>query len=482
MKKIFIALLLAAAVFTGCKDYLDIKPKGYTIPEVFEDYKKLLNNRDLNYSASAYPNFLTDDAQTGTLKDVNSNTDFTLRSLLKRNLYSFEHGATLESGSMDTFYESAYSRIFTYNVVINNIENVPDGVPAQKKQLKAEALVGRAFEYFNLVNGYSVQYDAATAATDLGVPLVLSEDVTLKYIRNTVAEVYAQILKDLLEAQPNLGTVADHKFRPTKAACYALLSKTYLVMGKYTEALQNANEALKVNKNLISYQDYTTKLGVTFGRVITIAKPELFFPPVENSVETVWARRTAQSDGHVMGELYASKDLLDIYAKDLPGGGIDKRLNLFFCTDSAQFGSNLTRFPGRSIWAPYVEFNMAFSTGELMLIAAEAEARIGDKDIALQHLYTLRNKRIVGNKPLIAATNDDALVLVLEERRREMPFQGITRLIDLKRLNKDPRFAKTVTHTFGTQTFTLPANDLRYVLPIPPKVLALNPSIPVLDR
>ncbi|WP_316823460.1 RagB/SusD family nutrient uptake outer membrane protein [Pedobacter gandavensis] len=482
MKKIFIALFLATGLFTGCKDYLDIKPKGYTIPEFFEDYQKLLNNNNLNYSSSAYPNFLTDDAQTGTEKDVNSSTDFTLLSLLKRNLYSFEHGAVLEPGNVDPFYESAYSRIFTYNVVINNIENAKDGVAAQKKKLKAEAQMGRAFEYFNLVNGYSVQYDPAKAASDLGVPLVLSEDVTLKYTRNTVAEVYAQILADLMEAEPNLGTVADHKFRPTKLACHAFLSKVYLVMGDYTKALQNANDVLKQNKNLIRYQDYTTKMGLTYGRVIEIKNKDVFFPPVEKSIEAVWARRTAQSEGHVMGSLYGSKDLLNVYAKDLPAGGIDKRLELFFCTDSAQLGGNLTRFPGRSLWAPYIEFNMAFNTGEILLIAAEAEARVGDMGIALQHLNFLRDARIVKNTPLTASTKEQALMMVLEERRREMPFQGITRLIDLKRLNKDPRFAKTVSHTFGTQSFTLPANDLRYVLPIPPKVLERNPSIPVLDR
>ena len=32
---------------------------------------------------------------------------------------------------------------------------------------------------------------------------------------------------------------------------------------------------------------------------------------------------------------------------------------------------------------------------------------------------------------------------VLEERRREMPMLGCTRLIDLKRLNREPEFAKT---------------------------------------
>jgi hypothetical protein len=90
--------------------------------------------------------------------------------------------------------------------------------------------------------------------------------------------------------------------------------------------------------------------------------------------------------------------------------------------------------------------------------------------------------RIAGNQPLVAATKDDALRMALEERRRETAYQGSTRLIDLKRLNKDPRFAKTVTHKNGTETYSLPANDKRYILPLPPNVLEFNPSIPVYDR
>ncbi|WP_316747289.1 RagB/SusD family nutrient uptake outer membrane protein [Pedobacter gandavensis] len=481
MKKIFFALLLTTGVFTGCKDYLDIKPKGYTIPALFEDYQKLLNDNALNNSSSAYPNYLTDDVQAGIEKDESSATDYTLFSILKRNLYSFAHGAILESGNVDTFYESAYSRIFTYNTVINNVENVTDGVPALKKQLKAEAMVGRAFEYLNLVNGYAVHYDAATAATDLGVPLVLVEDINKKYIRNTVAEVYAFILKDLREAQPNLATKGGDRFRPTKSAVDALLSKVYLYMGNYPEALQNANESLLVNKALMNYGDYASKMGVTYGRVF-LESNKTAFPTLDKNIETIWGRQTATSNGHVFAEVYASPDLLNTYANDLPAGAVDKRLSLFFCKDFAQFGGNVAKFPGRTIWGPYVEFNMAISTAELMLIAAEAEARVGDASIALKHLDVLRKSRIVGATPLAAATKHAALIMVLEERRREMPFQGINRLVDLKRLNKDPDFAKAVSHTFGTQTVTLPANDPRYVLPIPPKVLAINPSLPVLDR
>ncbi len=92
----------------------------------------------------------------------------------------------------------------------------------------------------------------------------------------------------------------------------------------------------------------------------------------------------------------------------------------------------------------------------------------------MQLINQLRNNRIKDHTPLTAANNDDALRQVLEERRRELAMSGMTRYIDLKRLNRDARFAKTVTHATAEGTFTLPANDAKYVLPIPPKVLRFN--------
>lgn len=480
MKKIFITIIFAAVALSGCKKYLDIRPKGYSIPEFYDDYFKLLNDGALYNVSAAYPNFLTDDVQSGVAGDVNLSSDYSNYAPYKLKMYDFQHGALYNDGESDSFYEPAYGNIFVYNTVINNVEKVLDGTEAKRKQLKAEAQINRAFEYFNLVNAYAVHYDPATAATDLGVPLVLTENINAKYTRNTVAEVYELIKRDLEEALPNLALTAPHKYRPTKGVGYAFLSKLNLYMGNYAEALKNAEEALKLNGDLIDYRTYTTKTGTTWGRVIDNAA--VAFPKLKDNKENILARSSAASSSNIFTEVYASEDLLATYKLDLPNGAVDKRFSLFFLEDEANFGSKVISFKGRVLWGAYVEFNTGFSTPELYLIAAECEARVGSKDNALKYLDKLRNARIVGNVPLVAATNDDALKIALDERRREMPYSGTTRLVDLKRLNKDPRFAKTVTHKTETATFTLAPNDLRYVLPIPPKVLALNPGIPVYNR
>ena len=68
------------------------------------------------------------------------------------------------------------------------------------------------------------------------------------------------------------------------------------------------------------------------------------------------------------------------------------------------------------------------------------------------------------------------LQLILDERRRECMFKSL-RWFDLKRLNKDPRFAKTVTHKFFGEVYTLEPESPHYVLPFPLKVINANPSI-----
>ncbi|WP_316790452.1 RagB/SusD family nutrient uptake outer membrane protein [Pedobacter frigoris] len=482
MKKILIlTFALCTILMSGCKKYLDVKPKGYTIPEFYDDYVRLLNNQALFRVSSAYPNYLTDDVRGGDDNDQNKGAVYTRYSLFKRNLFEFKNGSVFDQGESDPFWEPSYSHIYVYNTIINNIEKVPNGSEREKKQLKAEALVGRAFEYLTLVNAYARHYDPATAATDLGVPLVLSEDINKSYKRNTVSEVYTQIKKDLEEALPNLATTVPQRFHPMKSVAYAFLSRMYLYMGNYSEALVNVKEALKLDSYLEDYNIYTTKKG-TFGRVCTKANENISFPDAQNNKEAIWIRLGAASSGQIFAEVYASDDLLKTYRDNLPTGAVDQRLALFYCDGKAQFGSNVVLFPGKVLWAAYTEFNTGFSTPELYLIAAECEARVGTKEKSVEYLNTLRSKRIVGNSTVSASTNDEALKMALDERRREMPYLGTTRLVDLKRLNKDPRFAKTITHTHGALSFTLPANDSRYILPVPPKVLALNPDIAVYER
>ena len=142
-------------------------------------------------------------------------------------------------------------------------------------------MVGRAFEYLCLINVYGKQYDASTAATDYGVPLVLSEEVGGgKYKRNTVAEVYEQIKEDLETASASLADKKAFPFYPTKNACYSVLSRMYLYMGNYSEALRYANMILSDPQNiqLIEYKNYKKIDGTQWRNIVTDDDNETQFP------------------------------------------------------------------------------------------------------------------------------------------------------------------------------------------------------------
>jgi len=467
---------------------LDNKPKGFTIPEKYEDYEQMMNSVYLYRALDVYPSFITDDIQlveAGTFPDFGL-FEYSDKSEHFKNLYSFQHGQVFTPGNSDGIWEDAYSNIFIYNTVINNVlSSTGGGTTDDRKHLMGEALVGRAFEYLNLVNLYGNHYNPSTADSDYGVPIVLSEEIKGEsYPRASVAEVYAQIEKDLTDAVNNyLAESTATSFDPNRAVGFAFLSRMYLYMGRYADALSNANSSLALNNELLDLRNYTTKQG-QFGRIIA-ADGSGEFPDVHEISENVYTRILGNTS-YLFKSVAASEELLQTFARNLPADGEDMRLSLYYAKDEFNpynVGGSADQFPGYTIFAPYIDFNIGFSTPEVMLIAAECEARIGDKDKALAHLDDLRDMRIKSNVHFSTDyTKEEVLKMVIDERRKEFAFIGLTRLIDLKRLNRESWFAKTITHSAGREgTWELPANDPRYIMPVPDNVLSFN-NMPQYDR
>jgi hypothetical protein len=143
-------------------------------------------------------------------------------------------------------------------------------------------------------------------------------------------------------------------------------------------------------------------------------------------------------------------------------------------------------FGGLSFLGTYDgEFSLfaGIATDEVYLIRAECEARKNDIHHAMNDLNIVLQKRWRSGlfTPFIADTSDDALKIILKERRKELVMRGL-RWTDLKRLNKDPRFADTLTRVIGGKIYTLMPNDPRYVYPIPDDVIGFNPDMPQNQR
>lgn len=453
--KLFIGMCLLLMV--SCDDFLDIKPKGVVIPEKCEDYESLLNYAQLMKASDSYPNFLTDDVFLPYLDDLIGGFS---NELPKERLYTF-NSQVFGDGEPDGLWEYSYNRIYTYNVIIEDVMGSTQATEEHKRQVRAEALMGRAFEYLTLVNAYSKHYAPATAATDPGIPLMLDKDINKKnLVRASVQAVYEQIKADLDEAALNLPEKPVlSAFRASKPVGYGMLARMYLYMGDYAKALENARISLEHNSTLLNILPYKVTDPQKFiGRIDV--------PEGAKNPENIYIRLAPWVFGMTLAT-YGSEDLMALYDKKK-----DQRYLLYF---TRYIGGINAKYDA---WAPYLYTNMAMATPEIYLIAAECEARMGSKDKAMEYINKLRDNRIFDNVPLAASSNKEALKMVLDERRRELTFIGCTRLIDLKRLNREPEFAKTIIHEDRGVQYKLEPNDPKYILPIPPAVLRFNPDMP----
>ncbi|NIG56955.1 RagB/SusD family nutrient uptake outer membrane protein [Chitinophaga sp. Cy-1792] len=440
-------IALAALVLSSCgRDYLDIKPKGKVIPSVYKDYRLLLNNAYTLPTSYGSDEWLTDDVEFYESKGLSylGNSTFKLHTW-QNNVYV--------SGDGDNMWNSLYKQIYIANVVIDGMKTVTDGILTERNQVTGEALVHRAFAYFSLVNLYGMQYDAATASKDLAVPLVLAPTTDQQLNRASVQAVYDQVFADLNLAVTLLGKTSTTFFEPSLATGYAVLARAALATGKYQEALTAATNSLAIKNKLTDYNQF---------------KNDPYSFPINSENQETLLMKLANN---AYSWFSVSKDLQVAFKDSLN----DLRYQILFTSTQDPMRGYLY-YNGEFL--QYDTRNLGPTVAEMYLVKAECEARAGDATAALNDMNAVRKARILSNsyQPTTATSADDALVKVLEERRRELCFHGM-RLFDLKRLNKDPKFAKTLHHSYNGQQYEIAPNSPMYLFPIAPKLRQLNPEI-----
>lgn len=472
MKKNITSILVLALIFSGCDKYLDIKPKDKFIPATLEDYENLLNSMEVVSYGDYFLDLQTDDA---FLPEGEPGNLFSKQGNPGRRIYTFNKDVFSE-GENDFLWSETYKRIFYFNTVINHILEATGGTEQAKKSALAEALVGRAAEFLLLVNVYAHHYDPSTATTEPGIPLVLRADISEKTGRNTVKETYDRIVLDLKQALPDLPESPKiTKFRASKTSALALLARTFLYMGDYEQAMTYADEALKRQSTLADMNTYKVIIPGPFEYVPGSPLGWTDIPDAQHHPETIQARNFLRPFGLGM-DVCASPDLAALFDNH------DRRYVLYYANGwpPAPPFNYVSRY-GVKIFLRGEYFNNLISTPEMYLTRAESAARTGDLQGALLDLNTLRKNRIdptvYQDFTLTELNNDENLVLdkILEERRRELAFTGL-RAADLKRLNKEVRYSKTVQHIAEGRTYTLEPNSNQYLRQIWPAAYRFNPD------
>jgi hypothetical protein len=445
MKTINLLILIALVItFSSCKKYLDAKPDSQlSTPSSLNDLQQLLDYYGMNSQFTGSSAILSDNYY------LPSDTWASLYWDYQRNYYKWQRN---ENDNVD--WSQPYKNIFTCNVVLETLKNNSwkQSEQVQANNLKGAALFFRASYFYGLAQLFCKGYNKTTSDSDLGIPLKLSTDFKEKSKRASLEKTYHQIISDLKEAASLLPTSSSVKTRPTKAAAYGSLARTFLAMQDYINADVYADSCLKLVDALIDYNSLDSNAADPVSRF----NDEVIFQAISLSVDPI-APYYCKIDSNLYNS-YTSNDL--------------RKVILFSDNDDGTHYFKGDYDGGSENWGHSFT---GIVTDEQYLIKAECDARLGNIENALKYLNTLMSKRIRADSfNLITTTSKDTLLsIILEERRKELLFRG-TRLTDLKRLNQDSRFAVTLIRKLNDTTYKLLPNDPGYVALIPKQVIDMS--------
>ncbi|KKO89177.1 hypothetical protein AAW12_23935 [Sphingobacterium sp. Ag1] len=444
MKRIyFIAIGIAFILLNACsKEWLEEKQNvKLIVPTTLNDLDLLLNISTFEQDGRGSTEMSSDEADY-TVDQFNA-----LPLAFQRNLATWNVTVYEELAGIQNEWNVAYSQVQICNVVLTALKKIDRTANNELlyDRLRGTALYHRSRQFLNLAMTFCKYYDEDNSKTDLGIPLKLTDDIGEQIYRSTLGETYQRIVEDLIIASETLPVEKISQTHIAKGGAYALLARTYLYMDEFQKAKDASDSSLKYHNYV---EDYNT-VNPAGSRPLSIQSKEMHIP-LSPRMSVNYA-----TVGRINQDLYNSYQ------------GNDLRKVLFFKKEADG------RFSFKGHYRPAMFSGT--STPEVMLIGAESRLRLGDINGAIDQLNTLLIKRFKTGKfvPYNGGTADVTLDIILNERRKELLTRCL-RWQDLKRLNRDPRYAKTLTRKIGDQIYSLPAGDPRYILPIPQFVINFN--------
>jgi hypothetical protein len=440
--KNFVLVCLTTLLLVGC-DFLEVEPKqSISSDQALSTEQNVLAALNGAYNdlsdADLYggqymmsPDLLADNGDVQWVGTFASPAE-----IIRKNIQT-------NNGFVEAQWTDAYETINVANNVLSALDQIED--PQERDRVEGEARVIRAALYFELTRLFAQPWNAGDPASNPAVPLILEPTRSIteddNVTRNTVQEVYSQVISDLTTARDLLpesnGTSID-----TYVAS-AFLSRVYLMQGDYPNAASSADRVLQSDQ---------FQLAPTFAGA---------FNNVEDIPEYIFAIQISSQDG--------ANDLNTFYASSTDGGRGDiniqsQHLNRytdgdargdFFYVDSGTGDTRTQKWQDdESDGANLPILRLA----EMYLTRAEANLRAGSIVGAppVDDVNTIRDR--VGLDSVNTVTVDD----VLRQRRLELSFEG-NLLHDLKRTER----------SVGSLSFD--AEELVY--PIPQRECDANPEI-----
>jgi tetratricopeptide (TPR) repeat protein len=245
-------MILAMLISTSCDDLLELEPTGEIIGEEAlkspEDLQALLNSA-YDVLRGSGGDFLGGRVQA-IAEVMGDNIDGKSGSLDNADFLAYYNKTTsFFTGYTQAMFDEPYYVIYRANVLLQNVDIVPGVSEADKARITGEAKFLRAICYFELVRLFAQPYGYTSDNAHLGVVLRITPSATPQN-RNTVAEVYNQIVKDLQEAAQSIP--AENGIYANSWAAKAYLAKVYFHMHRFEDAFELANDVISNGPNVFN--------------------------------------------------------------------------------------------------------------------------------------------------------------------------------------------------------------------------------------
>lgn len=494
MKIKYILTIGFLLIILSCSKFLQPKSQSEFVPKDANSLNEIL-------IGSAYPthdlvdfhlfdNMMDDDVST-TKTNSKSSTTADNYTLFK-NLFAYNNNIMQifdEDGITCNTWETGYKKILGTNAVLDYLDRV-DGTVEMKAYVKAQALSLRALYYFDLVNMYGEPYGYDKKAP--GVPLKLDSNMgneTMK--RNSVEEVYEQILNDLNAAEILYKTISKNlqfqkNYRTSLPMIYLLKARAYLAMEKWSEAVEYAEKLVNDKTfSLLNLNSYNATNEKPYYKFTTYDYPEaIWLYGSANDVTKIITSSALFDDA--LSKKYilftASDALINCFDKEN-----DIRYKQYLVKEYAS-SSNFACYSKLEVSVGDLNTSVPLSFGKIMrlseayLILAESLYQLGvqNETRVVQLLEELRQNRYKEGTdytiPTESRSGSALYEFIKNERRRELCFEG-NRIKDLRRWGM-PAFSRD-WFEYGklVRTIEVKEKDAAYILPVPEIVIERNPNI-----
>ena len=411
----------------------------------------------------------------------------------------------------------SYSWFIYYNIIgsVNNIINAADELTMSDDlhNVLGQAYTYRAWAHFQLVQFFAKAYMIGNPATDPGVPIMTATEPPYQgKARNTVQEVYDQIIDDLDEALIHFADASDRVdlSHLNVDVANGVAARVHLTIGNWSQAASHANAA-RQDYELMSESEFKSGFNnwdnpewIWGSKMIQDQTSYYYsyFYYCSNNFNGSQNRSNPKFMNQLLYDQIPDTD----YRKDLV---LANAPNTFYDWDT---GPNSGRYPSEAAFddsvavyrtivnnssrhnmVPYMHIKLLQSNGptidpmdvihmraaEMYLIEAEALARTGTQDAQAQSvLFDLVSERDAGYV-MSTNTGQDLIDEILLQRRIELFFEGFRwfdmlrndEVLDLAGTGADPDLYLTGMYQ------DRPSVNPRWVFLIPQREIDANPNI-----